>query len=60
MNDDILFVALVLSSIASIFIVVIVRARRLMPYVYSGAKVSAWEAKLLPEARLREFAEGRA
>ena len=55
--DDILFVALVLSIIASIFILVIVRARRLMPYVYSGAKVSAWEARLFSEARLHEFAD---
>ncbi len=55
--SDLLFVALILAIIASIFVLVIVHARRIMPYVYCSAKVSAWEARLLPEARLREFAD---
>jgi V/A-type H+-transporting ATPase subunit C len=28
-----------------------------MPYVYSGAKISAWEARLLHESRMFEFAD---
>lgn len=55
--NDFLFVTLILAIIASIFVLVIVRARRMMPYIYCSSKVSAWEARLLPEARLREFAD---
>ncbi len=55
--NDLLFVTLILAIIASIFVLIIVRARRMMPYIYCCAKVSAWEARLLPEARLREFAD---
>ncbi len=55
--DDVLFVALILSIIGVAFVLVVMRARRMMPYVYSGAKISAWEAKMFPETRLYEFAE---
>jgi V/A-type H+-transporting ATPase subunit C len=55
--SDLLFVTLILAGIASIFVLVIVRARRMMPYIYCSAKVSAWEARLLPEVRLLEFAD---
>jgi len=55
--SDLLFVALILAIIASVFVLIIVRARRLMPYIYCCAKISAWEARLLPEARLQEFAD---
>ncbi len=55
--SDLLFVALILAIIASVFVLIIVRARRLMPYIYCCAKISAWEARSLPEARLQEFAD---
>ena len=43
--------------IAVLFALVIISARRSMPYVFCNATISAWEARLLPEARLMELAE---
>ncbi|HID60528.1 MAG TPA: hypothetical protein EYP46_01550 [Hadesarchaea archaeon] len=47
----------VLVLIGALFAWVIISARRLMSYVFCNATVSAWEAKLLSEARLMELAE---
>ena len=39
------------------FALVIFHARRSIAYVYCSATISAWEAKLFPEARLMELAD---
>ncbi len=43
--------------IGTLFALVIYNARRSMAYVYCNATISAWEARLLSEARLMEFAD---
>lgn len=48
---------LVLALIGALFALVIINARRSMVYVFCNATISAWEARLLPEARLMEFAD---
>jgi len=50
-------VVIIFGLILSLFIFVFISAQRSMPYIYSGAKVSAWEAKLLHESRMLEFAD---
>jgi len=50
-------VVIIFGLILSLFILVFISAQRSMPYIYSGAKVSAWEAKLLHESRMLEFAD---
>ncbi len=55
--SDLVFVALIFAIIAIPFALILVHARRIMPYIYCSAKISAWEARLLPEPRLREFAD---
>lgn len=40
-----------------LFALVIIDARRSMAYVYCNATISVWEAKLLSEAHLMEFAD---
>ncbi|MDI6819585.1 MAG: V-type ATPase subunit [Candidatus Hodarchaeaceae archaeon] len=49
---------MIVSALITIFFVfVITHARRTIPYVYCSAKISAWEARSIPEARLLEFAD---
>lgn len=43
--------------IGLVSILITLHARRTVPYVYCGAMISAWEAKLLKENRLIEMAE---
>jgi len=43
--------------IGTLFALVIYNARRSMAYVYCNATISAWEARLLSEARLMELAD---
>ena len=43
--------------IGALFAIVIFNARRSMAYVYCNATISAWEARLLSEARLMELAD---
>ncbi len=43
--------------IGALFAMVIFNARRSMAYVYCNATLSAWEARLLSEARLMELAD---
>jgi len=50
-------VVIIFGLILSLFIFVFISAQRSMPYIYSGAKISAWEAKLLHESRMLEFAD---
>jgi V/A-type H+-transporting ATPase subunit C len=50
-------VIVVLALVGSFFSVVIIQARRSMLYVYCSATTSAWEARLLSEARLMEFVD---
>ncbi len=47
----------VFGLISGMFTFVFISAQRTMPYVYSGAKISAWEARLLHESRMFEFAD---
>lgn len=56
MNELLLLISILgILSIISIFI--FRQARRLIPYVGLGAKVSAWEANLISESRLDELSE---
>lgn len=48
---------LIFGIIGLIFALVIIHARRSVAYVYSSATISAWEARLLSEARLMEMAD---
>ena len=48
---------IVFGIIFVMFAFVFISAQRTMPYVYSGAKVGAWEARLLQESRMLEFAD---
>jgi V/A-type H+-transporting ATPase subunit C len=50
-------VAAVFALLGGLFAIVLLQTRRSMLYVYCNAVASAWEAKLLPEARLIEFAD---
>lgn len=50
-------VVAVLALVGGLFAVVIIQARRSMLYVYCNATISSWEASLLPEVRLMEFAD---
>jgi V/A-type H+-transporting ATPase subunit C len=50
-------VMIIFGLICGMFTFVFISAQRTMPYVYSGAKISAWEAKLLHESRMFEFAD---
>lgn len=43
--------------IGALLVIVIFNARRSMAYVYCNATLSAWEARLLSEARLMELAD---
>jgi V/A-type H+-transporting ATPase subunit C len=47
----------VFALLGGLFAIVLLQTRRSMLYVYCNAVSSAWEAKLLPEARLMEFAD---
>ncbi|MGQ9788003.1 MAG: V-type ATPase subunit [Candidatus Hadarchaeaceae archaeon] len=55
---EILFV--IFGIIGLISILIALHARKTVPYVYCGATISAWEAKLLKENRLMEMAESPA
>jgi len=48
---------LILALIGALFAWVIISARRSMGYIFCNATISAWEARLLPEARLIELAD---
>ncbi len=48
---------IIFGVIGFFFALVIFHARRSMAYVYCSATISAWEARLLPEARLMELAD---
>lgn len=50
-------VGLVFALVAGLMILVVLYIKRLVPYIFCGAKISAWEARLIPETRLREFAD---
>jgi len=52
-----LVLMLVFALITIFFVFVIMHARRTIPYVYCSAKISAWGARSIPEARLLEFAD---
>ncbi len=47
----------VFGMIGFFFALVILHARRSIAYIYCSATISAWEARLLPEARLMELAD---
>ena len=48
---------LILALIGALFAWVITSAKRSVGYIFCNATISAWEARLLPEARLMELAE---
>ena len=48
---------IVFGMIGFFFALVIFHARRSIAYIYTSATISAWEARLLPEARLMELAD---
>ncbi|MEM4724236.1 MAG: V-type ATPase subunit, partial [Candidatus Hadarchaeum sp.] len=48
---------IIFGIIGLISILIVLHARRTVPYVYCGAIISAWEAKLLKENRLIEIVE---
>jgi len=48
---------LILALIGALFAWVIISARRSMGYIFCNATISAWEARLLSEARLIELAD---
>jgi V/A-type H+-transporting ATPase subunit C len=48
---------LILALVGALFAWVIISARRSMGYIFCNATISAWEVRLLPEARLIELAE---
>ena len=50
-------ILIVFGIIVLFFALVIFHARRLMAYIYCSATISAWEARLLSEARLMELAD---
>jgi len=52
-----ILVVAVLLLIGSLFALVMFHAARTMKYVYCNVTISAWEARLLPEARLMELAD---
>ena len=52
-----ILVVAVLLLIAILFALVMFHAARTMKYTYCSATISAWEARLLPEARLMELAD---
>ena len=47
----------IFGTIGFFFALVIFHARRSIAYVYCSATISAWEARLFPEARLMELAD---
>ncbi len=47
----------IFGMIGFFFALVILHARRSVAYIYCSATISAWEARLLPEARLMEIAD---
>lgn len=47
----------VLAVVGGLFAIVILYTRSIVPYVYSLAKVSSWEAKVISKARLNELAD---
>lgn len=55
-----ILVVAVLLLIAGLFVLVMFHAARTMRYVYCSATISAWEARLLPEARLMELVDAQA
>jgi len=48
---------LIFALIGALFVWVIISTRRSMGYIFCNATISAWEARLLSEARLMELAE---
>lgn len=50
-------IVIVFGLIGGMFAFVFISTQRAMPYVYCGAKISAWEARLLLESRMFEFAD---
>ncbi|KXB02176.1 hypothetical protein AKJ44_01230 [candidate division MSBL1 archaeon SCGC-AAA261F17] len=55
--NEILILLIVLGIIGGISAFIVIRTRRIMPYVYCGARVNAWGAKLLSDSRLDELTE---
>ena len=55
--SDLILVIIILGIMAVFFVFIIIHSRRVVPYIYSSAKISAWEAKLLTEGHLFEFAD---
>jgi len=47
----------IFALIGALFVLVIISTRRSMGYIFCNATISAWEARLLSEARLMELAE---
>jgi len=48
---------IIFGLMGSLLVFVLVQAQRTMPYVYCVAKISAWEARMIPESRLFEFVD---
>lgn len=48
---------LVFALMGFFLVLIVVHAKRTTPYVYCSAKISAWEARSVPESRLLEFAD---
>jgi ATP synthase A1 C subunit len=48
---------LIFTIIGALFTIVILYTRSIVPYAYSLAKVSAWEARIISRARLNELAD---
>ena len=49
----------IFALIGALFVLVIISTRRSMGYIFCNATISAWEARLLSEARLMELARLR-
>lgn len=48
---------IIFGIMGGLLVLVLIQAQRTMPYVYCVAKISAWEARMIPESRLFEFVD---
>jgi len=48
---------IIFGLMGGLLVYVLIQAQRTMPYVYCVAKISAWEARMIPESRLFEFVD---
>ncbi len=48
---------IIFGLMGGLLVFVLIQAQRTMPYVYCVAKISAWEARMIPESRLFEFVD---